>query len=121
MWCLPCSASPDPGVAFTGIIQLGSVLAVLSYFARDLVTIVTGSVKAIQQKDLAAQDFRLLTAICVGTIPVCVLGLLFKSLINDPNSPLRSLTVIGVASMVMGFFLLLARKARLPQTGNGYR
>jgi undecaprenyl-diphosphatase len=43
-------------------------------------------------------------------VPICVAGLLLKSLINQPDSPLRSAMVIGVSSVVMGLFLLLAEK-----------
>jgi undecaprenyl-diphosphatase len=101
---------PDPGVAYDAVIQLGSVLAVITYFAKDLTKITLGTLKGLKEKDYASQDVRLAGAIIIGTIPVCVLGLLLKHLIEQPNSPLRSLTVVGCSSIFMGLFLLLAEK-----------
>ncbi|MBX9723369.1 MAG: undecaprenyl-diphosphate phosphatase, partial [Candidatus Obscuribacterales bacterium] len=100
----------DPGVAYSAVIQLGSVLAVLTYFFKDLLQIATGSFKAIQEKDFSNHDFRLLGAIIVGTIPICVLGLLLKPILESDNSPLRSPMVIGISAIVMGLVLLAAEK-----------
>ncbi len=100
----------DPGVAYSAVIQLGSVLAVLSYFFSDLLQIARGSLIAIKEKDFGARDFRLLAAIVIGTIPICVIGLLIKSLLETDDSPLRSLYVIGGASIFMGILLLAAEK-----------
>src|SRR5215813_10068373 len=71
----------DPGVAYSAVIQLGSVLAVLSYFWKDLIGILSGSCKAISTREWTNRDLRLLAAICVGTVPICVFGLLLKSLL----------------------------------------
>ena len=100
----------DPGAAYSAVIQLGSVIAVLAYFFKDLLGIFLGSLKAVQEKDYASKDFRMLGAIVIGTIPICVLGLLFKGVLEADSSPLRSLTVIGSASIAMGLLLLLAEK-----------
>ncbi|HEY9677109.1 MAG TPA: undecaprenyl-diphosphate phosphatase [Drouetiella sp.] len=97
----------DPGAAYSAVIQLGSVLAVLTYFRSDIFRIASGALKAIQEKDFEAQDFRIAGAIVVGTLPVCVLGLLLKKYIEGP---LRELIVVGIASIVMGCLLLLAEK-----------
>lgn len=100
----------DPGVTFSAIIQLGSVLAVLAYFARDLVSIGSGFFQSIAKKDYTSQDVRIVGAIVLGTIPICVLGLAFKHLLEDEHGPLRSLIVIGGASIVMSILLLTAEK-----------
>jgi undecaprenyl-diphosphatase len=100
----------DPGVAYSAVIQLGSVLAVLTYFFRDLLKIATGSLRAFQEKDYLNPDLRMLGAIVVGTIPICVLGLALKPILDVENSPLRSLTVIGCASIGMALLLLAAEK-----------
>ncbi len=100
----------DPGVAYSAVIQLGSVAAVLVYFFKDLLQIATGSLKAIQTKDYSGTDLRLLGAIIVGTIPIVVLGLALKPFLEADDSPLRSLMVIGCASIVMGLLLFAAEK-----------
>lgn len=100
----------DPGVAYSAVIQLGSVLAVLSYFFKDLWQIISGSFTAVKNKDYTSLDLRLLGAIIVGTIPICLVGLAIKPLLEADNGPLRSLYVVGGASIFMGLLLLLAEK-----------
>jgi undecaprenyl-diphosphatase len=101
---------PDPGAAFSAVIQLGSVIAVLAYFAKDIVQITTGFFRSMANKDYASRDVRLVAGIVLGTIPICVIGLLIKNVLETENGPLRSLFVIGGASVVMGLVLLLAEK-----------
>src|SRR5262245_42556939 len=68
----------DPGAAYSAVIQLGSVLAVISFFFRDLMQLALGSLAALKRKDYADQNVRLSAAIIIGTIPICVVGLLLK-------------------------------------------
>jgi undecaprenyl-diphosphatase len=101
---------PDPGAALSAVIQLGSVLAVIGYFRKDILHILLGTLKAIQAKDYASEDFRLFGGICLGTLPICVLGLLLKHTLEQGAGPLRSLYVIGGASIFMALFLWFADK-----------
>ena len=99
----------DPGVAFSAIIQLGSIAAVLSYFWDDLAQITKGMIKAVAQSDYESQNFWLAVGIGVGTIPIVVCGLAIKIFVPDfDSSPLRSMTSIAIASIVMGLLLGLA-------------
>lgn len=101
----------DPGVAFTAIIQLGSIAAVLWYFWEDLTNITQGIIKAVQTKKYDSLEFKLGLGIALGTVPIIFFGLLMKLLIKDlDNSPLRSLTTIAIASIVMALLLGLAEK-----------
>ncbi|MEO0684678.1 MAG: undecaprenyl-diphosphate phosphatase, partial [Cyanobacteria bacterium J06649_11] len=52
----------DPGVAFSAVIQLGSIAAVLFYFWKDLSRIFKSATRAMALKDYMDFDFRL----CVG-------------------------------------------------------
>ncbi|AFY48330.1 undecaprenyl-diphosphatase UppP [Nostoc sp. PCC 7524] len=101
----------DPGVAFTAVIQLGSIAAVLWYFWEDLTRIIQGATRAIAQKNYDDYDLRLLLGILLGTLPILVCGLLIKRFIPDfDNSPIRSLGAIAIASIVMSILLGLAEK-----------
>ncbi len=101
----------DPGIAFTAIIQLGSIAAVIWFFWHDLAQVTLGSWQAIQKKDYDSVDFRLALGIALGTIPIVFFGFLIKLLIPDyDNSPLRSMVVIAFASIGMAFLLGLAEK-----------
>lgn len=99
----------DPGVAFSAVIQLGSIAAVLSYFWDDLTEITQGMVKAVVQSDYNSQNFWLAVGIAVGTIPIVICGLAIKILVPDfDNSPLRSMMAIAIASIIMGLLLGVA-------------
>jgi len=100
----------DPGTAFSAVIQLGSVVAVLAYFYKDIIEITSGTIRGIKAKDYGGRDVRLAGAIILGTIPICVLGLLLKPILEQDGSPLRELPVVGIASIVMGLLLVLAEK-----------
>lgn len=101
----------DPGVAYTAVIQLGSIAAVIWYFWQDLKQITTGAIKAIALSDYRSNDFRMAVGIVLGTIPIVFFGLLIKVLIPDfDNSPVRSLAAIAIASIVMSLLLGLAEK-----------
>ncbi len=101
----------DPGVAYTAVIQLGSIVAVLWYFWKDLTTITFGAVDAVVRRDYESQEFRLALGIALGTIPVVFFGLLIKIFIPKfDESPLRSLGAIAIASIVMSLLLAIAEK-----------
>jgi undecaprenyl-diphosphatase len=100
----------DPGAAYSAVIQLGSVMASITYFWKDIITISTGALVGLQKKDLSDQNVRMTGAIVFGTIPVCVLGLLLKHMIEADGSPLRSLMVVGGASIFMALMLAIAEK-----------
>lgn len=101
----------DPGVAYTAVIQLGSIVAVLWYFWKDLTTITIGAFKAIKSSDYDSQEFRMALGIGLGTIPIIFFGLLIKILVPDfDKSPLRSLGAIAIASIVMSLLLAVAEK-----------
>jgi undecaprenyl-diphosphatase len=101
----------DPGVAFTAIIQLGSIAAVIWYFWSDIVTVVSGAFTAVKKQDYQSLEFQMAAGIILGTFPIILVGLLFKKLIPDyDNSPLRSLGAIAIASIFMSLLLLIAEK-----------
>ncbi|MEG5056654.1 undecaprenyl-diphosphate phosphatase [Microcoleus sp. A2-C5] len=101
----------DPGVAYTAIIQLGSIVAVLWYFWKDLTTITLGAVNAVMRRDYESQEFKMALGIALGTIPIVFFGLLIKILVPDfDKSPLRSLASIAIASIVMSLLLAIAEK-----------
>lgn len=99
----------DAGLSFDAVIQLGSIVAVVSYFWKDLRHITLGSVKAIATKNYKAHEFKLAIAILLGTLPIVIAGLLIKILVPDyDKSPLRSLAAIAIASIVMSLLLAIA-------------
>ncbi|TYQ25840.1 undecaprenyl-diphosphate phosphatase [Pseudanabaena sp. UWO311] len=99
----------DAGLSFDAVIQLGSIAAVVGYFWKDLSNITLGSIKAVRSQNYKSQEFKLAVAIALGTIPILFGGLLIKVFVPDyDKSPLRSLTAIAIASIVMSSLLALA-------------
>lgn len=99
----------DPGVAYTAVIQLGSIAAVLGYFRRDLVQVTRGVSRALRHGQWRDPSARLGLAIVLGTVPIVLAGLAIKLRLPDyDRSPLRSMTSIAVVSIVMAIFLAIA-------------
>jgi undecaprenyl-diphosphatase len=96
----------DPGAAFTAITQIGTELAVLIYFARDIGRIVTAWVSSLFNKERRRDpDARLGWLIIVGSIPIVLLGLAFQTQIE---TKLRDLRIIAIALVVFSLFLYVA-------------
>jgi undecaprenyl-diphosphatase len=108
----------DPGSAFSAAMQLAALAAVVSYFRRDVVSVCAGSAAAIHRRDFNDRWFRLAVAIALATIPICLAGLALSPLLNTCDSPLRSLMVIGVSSLVMAALLAAAELAARHQRGS---
>jgi undecaprenyl-diphosphatase len=101
----------DPGLAFTAIVQLGSIAAVIWFFWSDIVTVITGAFTAIQKKEYESLEFQMAAGIVLGTLPIIFFGLLIKKLIPDfDHSPLRSLGAIAIASIFMSILLAISEQ-----------
>lgn len=98
----------DPGSVFSAAMQLASLGAVLVYFWQDIKSLAGSSIRAIAHQDYQSKSFRLTLGLLIGTIPIGIAGLLLKKTLNAPNSPLRSLIVIGCASIFMALLLAIA-------------
>jgi undecaprenyl-diphosphatase len=86
----------DPAVtAFTAVIQVGAIVAVLVYFAKDLARIIRGWVLGLVSRSARqAEEYRFGWLIILGSIPIGVVGLAAKPLIEGP---LRSLWVVAIS------------------------
>jgi undecaprenyl-diphosphatase len=95
----------DPGSAFSAAMQLAALVGVVSYFWKDIASLAGGSTSAALRGDFRNHDFTMALFILIGTIPIVIAGLLMQKVLNVCNSPMRSITVIGVACLVMGGLL----------------
>jgi undecaprenyl-diphosphatase len=103
---------PDPGAAFTAVLQLGSLAAVVGYFFKDLLgmakdgwTAVTDRLRGAARPPTPAA--RRLLYIVIGTIPIAILGTLLKHKIEGS---FRSLYVVAGAQIFFGLLLGLVDK-----------
>ena len=96
----------DPGARFTAITQIGTELAVVIFFWRDIVRIVTQWVKSLVGKAPRNDpDARMGWLIIIGSIPIVVLGLLFQDQIE---TVLRNLWITAIMLIVFGILLGIA-------------
>jgi len=99
---------PDAGAAYTAMIQLGTVAAVIVYFWRDLVRLTQAWVEGVLHgTPFRTLESRLAWFVLVGTLPIGILGLTFK---HHIETSLRSLYVIAFAMVGLAVVLLLAER-----------
>ncbi len=93
----------DPGAAFTAVTQLGTLAAVVIFFARDLLRIGVTWARSLVTSSLRRDpDAHMGWYILVGTLPIGVLGLLFEAQIDTAA---RDLRVIAATLIVLGLVL----------------
>ncbi len=93
----------DSGAAFTAITQLGTETAVLLYFRREIVMIVSTWARSLGNRSLRSDPAaRMGWYVIVGSIPIGVLGLAFK---NAIESSLRNLWLTATMLVIFGLVL----------------
>jgi undecaprenyl-diphosphatase len=98
----------DPGAAYSAVIQLGTVAAVLIYFRRDIVALGKAFFQGLlQRQPFATTESRLAWFVLVGTLPIGVCGLAFKKSIE---TSLRSLYVISGSLIVLAIVLFIVER-----------
>ena len=100
----------DPAVtAFTAVIQSGAILAVLLFFAKDILRFARGFLGGLASAaGRQTDDWRLASAVVVGSLPIGVVGLLFRDVVKGPV--LRSLATVGVALIAWSAVMVLAER-----------
>lgn len=97
---------PDPGAAFTAVTQVGTELAVVIYFRQDIARILKAWFASLTKKtERANPDAKMGWYVIIGTIPIGIAGLAFKSSIETTA---RNLWLVAATLIVMGILLGLA-------------
>jgi len=101
----------DPGARFTAITQIGTELAVLIFFRKDIATIVRAWLRSLRKSNVLnlqeKQSSRMGWLIIIGSIPIVVLGYFGRHFIEND---LRSLWLIGSVLIIFGVILGIADK-----------
>ncbi|WP_206446669.1 undecaprenyl-diphosphate phosphatase [Agrococcus sp. KRD186] len=108
----------DPGATFTAITQIGTELAVVIFFWKDITRIITKWFQQFSGKtDRSDPDVKMGWLVIIGTVPIVVAGVLFQDLIRDQ---LRSLwitaTVLIVFGIILGIADMLGRRVKTLET-----
>ncbi len=100
----------DDGVtAYTAVIQMGAIFAVILYFFRDICAIVAGWCRGVvSEYRRDTLEYRMGWYAIVGTIPIGIVGLALRHVVSGP---LRSLWWVGGALVVWSVVLIWAERA----------
>ena len=93
---------PDQGLELDVAVHFGTLIAVMGYFRHDIVAIVRGWFRALPPSAPANPESRLGWAIIVGVLPVVVVGLLVKDIVE---TSLRAPWIIGATTILFGLLL----------------
>jgi len=93
---------------FTAVIQMGAILAVILYFAKDIWRIALAWLRGLVRAEYRGTlDHRMGWYVIVGTIPIGIVGLVGKDFIKDD---LRSLWIVAAGLIVWSFVMIAAER-----------
>ena len=98
---------PDQGLAFDVAVHIGTLLAVVIYFRKDIQQIIKEWTCSLVNRKSTPMS-RLGWGILFGTIPVGLAGLFVNNVVG--TEALRSPQVIGIASIAFGLLLWVTDK-----------
>jgi undecaprenyl-diphosphatase len=105
----------DPSItAFTAIIQMGAVLATILFLRRDIWRIGTAWLSGLASAQRRGPDYRFAWAVVLGSLPIGVVGLLFRDQIQ---TTLRSLWVVAIALVVWSGVMWFADRRATQERG----
>ncbi|MGE5436722.1 MAG: undecaprenyl-diphosphatase UppP [Syntrophothermus sp.] len=104
--------NPEEWTAIIAIIQLGTLISILIYFWKDIIKIIQSffTDNLIRRKKFNEQslDSRIGWYVIIGSIPVVIVGLLFKDFIEGTFT--KDLRVIAFSLIILAIILAIAEK-----------
>jgi undecaprenyl-diphosphatase len=95
----------DQGLAFDVAVHIGSLLAVITYFRRELKIMAEEFLHSLGAPERATENSRMIWLLLLGTLPIVVVGGLLKAAVE---TDLRSAAVIATTTIVFGLLLFWA-------------
>jgi undecaprenyl-diphosphatase len=95
----------DAGASFTAVVQIGTEVAVLIYFAGDIGRILTAWFAGLTEAARRTPDYWLGWWVIIGTVPIGVFGFTLQHFIRDD---IRNLWIIATALIVFSFVIAAA-------------
>jgi len=103
-WSIP----EDQLFAFDVLVQMGTLVAVLAFFWKDLINIAVGAIKGLKQPDYwKIYEVRIALYLIIATIPAALAGLLLKDVIE---SAFGSLTFTAISLLITAVLLIIAER-----------
>jgi undecaprenyl-diphosphatase len=97
----------DIGASYTAVMQVGTMIAIIIYFWRDLMNMTKSTLTSIRTKDWSARDTRLLLMIILGTVPIVILGFLLKDFIRHE---FRNMYIVSASLIFFSIVLFISEK-----------
>lgn len=103
-------ANPEAWTEFIAIMQLGTVAAVIIYFWKDLIGMATAFFNGLfgNSQGRSGPQFRMAINIIVGTVPVALIGIAFRHVIE--GSLTKTTIVIAASMIILALLLWLAER-----------
>lgn len=74
----------DLGAAYTAVIQVGTMMAIIIYFGKDLIEMILAVLRGFRTKNWMNDPYsKLFVMICVGTVPILFIGYTLKGVIRN--------------------------------------
>ncbi len=104
--------NPEHWTSFMAVIQLGTLLAIIIYFWKDLwgifIDFIKDNILKPQKFSTQSSNSKMGWLIILGSIPVAIIGLGFKDIIEGAFT--KNLYVIATSLIVLGVILAIAEK-----------
>jgi len=98
----------DPGAAFTAVVQLGTTLAIVLYFWRELLQVTVAWFRGLRDKSVRASlEYKLGWYLILATIPIGLAGLIFS---HQIKTGARNLWIISSALIALALVLFWAER-----------
>jgi undecaprenyl-diphosphatase len=107
-WHFYHGTTDDPGAPFTAVVQLGTTLAIVLYFWRELLHVTVAWFRGLYDRSVRGSlEYKLGWYLILATIPVGVFGLVFS---NQIETGARNLWLIACALIGLAILLGAAEK-----------
>jgi undecaprenyl-diphosphatase len=95
----------DIGASYTAVIQVGTMIAIIIYFWKDMMNMVKSFYASIKSRDFNSKDTRLFLMIIFGTIPIVIFGFLLKDFIRNE---FRNMYIVASSLIFFSIVLYIA-------------
>jgi undecaprenyl-diphosphatase len=95
----------DIGASYTAVIQVGTMIAIIIYFWKDMMAMAKSFISSLKSRDFKSKDTRLFLMIVIGTIPIVIFGFLLKDFIRHE---FRNMYIVASSLIFFSLVLLAA-------------
>jgi undecaprenyl-diphosphatase len=102
------ASTNDPGAAFTAVVQLGTTIAIVLYFWRELLHVTVAWFRGLHDRSVRGSlEYKLGWYLILATIPIGVFGLVFS---HQIETGARNLWIIACALIALAVVLFSAER-----------